>query len=256
MKEIIIEKVNPQPEVRRNAENAPDWPFKEEAKYLYDKAVVFRNRFLDPIARVDHRQLPDPIIGVENLRNYKVLAEYLVNRDAVGLSFRINFNEEHYIDNEGKKVWRFGRWAQLETMLHEYIHGWQQTVGFGKEPFKPGKSKTTHNREFVRKCEELGLHPMPDVGCHINVADEPFSILMKEWGIDRPNDVPTDNRVKIDWFKIAIDWKRGVSSLTKWTCPDCGLNIRVGIKSDPELVHKPCGSVLVRADGLTHMIYE
>jgi hypothetical protein len=78
---------------------------------------------------------------------------------------------------------------------------------------------------------------------------------MKEWGIERPFDVPTDDR-KLDWFKKVVDWKRGVSSLTKWTCPDCGLNIRVGIKSDPELLHKPCGSVLVKSEGLTHLVFN
>jgi hypothetical protein len=254
---VLIDRTNPQPEIRKNAENAPDWPYKDEAKYLYDKAVIFRNRFLDPIARVNRHQLPDPIIGVDNMRNYKVLAEYLVGRDAVGLSCRINFNEEHYIDQDAKKQWRFGRWAQLETMLHEYVHLWQQQVGFGREPFTPGHSRTTHNKEFVAKCEELGLHPKPDVGCHVAVATGPFAILMREWGIERPDDVPRDDGTgKLDWFKIATDWRRGVSSLTKWSCPDCGLNVRVGIKGNPELIHNPCGSVLVRAVGLTHTIYR
>ena len=71
--------------------------------------------------------------------------------------------------------WRYGRWAQYETLLHEYVHLWQQTVGFGQEPYKPGKSKVTHSKEWVEKCESLGLHVMPDVGCHVTVADEPFN---------------------------------------------------------------------------------
>lgn len=263
MKEHLVESYNPQPEIRKNAKLAKDWEYASETDYLYDRAIVFRERFLDPIARIDREQLPDPIIGVENLRNYKVLAEYLLNRDSVGLSFRINFNEEHYIDEDGKKVWRFGRWAQLETLLHEYIHGWQQR--FGGDPFKSGKSKSTHNKEFVDKCESLGLHPIPEVGCHTAVADEPFSILMKEWGIERPENVPMDDR-KIDWFKILIDLqgkgRTGTSSLTKWTCPECGMNVRMGIKGNPELVHEPCSVnkgekvFLVKADGLRHTIYK
>jgi hypothetical protein len=50
------------------------------------------------------------------------------------------------------------------------------------------------------------------------VADEgsPFSIIMKEWGIERPKDVPTDNR-KIDWFKGGKEIK-GKSSLSRWSC--------------------------------------
>jgi hypothetical protein len=79
-------------------------------------------------------------------------------------------------------------------LLHEYVHLWQQSVGFGQEPYKPGKSKVTHNKAWVEKCESLGLHGMPDIGCHVAVADEPFSILMMEWGVERPDDMPKDDR--------------------------------------------------------------
>jgi hypothetical protein len=44
---------------------------------------------------------------------------------------------------------------------------------------------------------------MPDIGCHVAVAGEPFSILMKEWGVERPDDVPKEDR-KMDWFKFLI----------------------------------------------------
>ena len=211
--ERIIEIPNPQPEVRRNAERANDWEFKDEASYLYQKAIALRERLIDPIARIDRRQLPDPVIGFENLRNYKVLAEYLIVRDAVGLSCRINFNTEHYIEEETvnpsqKLFWRWGRWAQLETLAHEYVHLWQQQVGSGKPD---------HGKEFFGKCESIGLHPIPNVGCHYKVATEPFSILMKEWVIERPDNVPTDDR-KIDWFKLGKE-VRGRSSLSKWVFP-------------------------------------
>ncbi len=229
MKEILIETANPQPEVRRNAETAVGWEFKEEAAYLYEKAIVLRERLIDPIARIDRRQLPDPVIGFDNLRNYKHLAEYLVIRDPVGLSCRINFNTGHYIPEGDKKVWRWGRWAQLETLAHEYVHLFQQQVGSGKP---------SHGKDFIEKCESIGLHPLPGVGCHIAVADEPFSILMKEWGIERPDDVPTDNRKK-DWFKNGKEIK-GRSSLKKWTCPECGLNVRMGVAGDPMLRHHTC----------------
>jgi hypothetical protein len=128
-------------------------------------------------------------------------------------------------------------------LLHEYVHLWQQTVDFGQEPYKPGKSKVTHNKEWVEKCESLGLHVMPDIGCHVAVADEPFSILMKEWGVERPDDVPKDDR-SMDWFKFLIKLKgkevKGRSSLKKWTCPECGLNVRMGIVGDPMLRHHTC----------------
>jgi hypothetical protein len=47
---------------------------------------------------------------------------------------------------------------------------------------------------------------MPDIGCHVAVADEPFSILMKEWGVERADDIPKDDR-NMDWFKFLIKLK-------------------------------------------------
>jgi hypothetical protein len=244
MTEGLITITNPQPEVRKNAENAKDWVFQEEAQYLYRKAVGLRDRLIDPIARIDRNQVPDPIIGFDNLRNYKVLAEYILTRDAVGLNSRITFNVEHYLVENNKPVWKWGRWAQLETLAHEYVH--LLLTGQGV--------KTAHGKEFTQKCESIGLHPLPGVGSHMKVADEPFSILMKEWGIDRPQDVPYDDR-KLDWFKLGKETK-GRSSLTKWECPECGLKVRIGIKGDPEIVHDPCSIkkgekvFFVRADNL------
>ena len=37
--------------------------------------------------------------------------------------------------------WQFGKWAQLETLLHEQVHLWQQN--FGENPVKPDKQHTT-----------------------------------------------------------------------------------------------------------------
>ena len=243
MKEVLIQTTNPQPEVRRNAETAADWEFKDEAAYLYEKAIVLRERLIDPIARIDRHQLPDPVIGFENLRNYKVLAVYLLNRDEVGLSCRINFNTEHYIPGEdGDKVWRWGRWAQLETLTHEYVHLWEQQVGNGK----PG-----HGKQFVEKMGSMGLYPLPGVGCHIAVADEPFSILMTEWGIERPDDVPTDDR-KIDWFKNGKEIK-GRSSLSRWSC-GCQ-NARIGAKEFDATCNR-CGNVFVQLGSTNQTIYS
>ncbi|GAH43471.1 unnamed protein product, partial [marine sediment metagenome] len=35
---IPLEKVNPQPDIQKNAETASDWEYKEEAQYLYRMA--------------------------------------------------------------------------------------------------------------------------------------------------------------------------------------------------------------------------
>ena len=188
-KETLIENFDPKPAIKKNAESARDWEYSEDAKYLYGIAVIFRDRLIDPIARIDRSQMPDPVISFDDLRNNKTLAAYTVSRNAQGLLDEITFNTAHYVQEDGKMVWSYGRWAQLETLLHEQIHLWQQRVG--KSPVKPGRSH--HNKEFVNKCEGLGLHPMPYVGCHVAVADGVFAQLMAELGIPRPDDVPREN---------------------------------------------------------------
>jgi hypothetical protein len=242
---LLIETADPKPEIRKNAEIAKDWEYSEEAKYLYDKAILFKDRFLDPILHTGRGRLPDPVISFDNLRNNRTLAAYTLHRNPVGLLDEITFNTEQYEDQEDKKVWKFGRWAQLETLLHEQVHLWQQN--FGEDPIKPGK--VYHNKEFVDKCEGLGLHPMPIKGCHVAVADGVFAQLMNELGIERP-DMPPTEEIRIDWFKYLEDWlgkeAKGKSTLKKWCCPECGMNVRMGIAGDPKLRHHTCETELGR----------
>src|SRR6266540_1210703 len=225
----ILNEYDPKPEVRKNAEVAHDWEYTEEAKYLYGMAILFKDRFLDPILHTDRGRLPDPVISFDDLRNKKTLAAYTLHRNPQGLLDEITFNTAHYQESEGKKVWVWGRWAQLETLLHEQIHLWQEN--FGEHKHNPGR--VAHDKEFVQKCESLGLHPMPVVGCHIEVADGVFANLMNELGIPRPEDGPTIRKGKRDWFRPNKE--KGKSTLHKWICPDCGLSVRIGIKSDPYL---------------------
>lgn len=256
----LIEVANPQPEVRKNAEVAKDWPYTEEAVYLYRMATLLKDRFLDPVLLTDRQRLPDPVLSFDNLRNQGTLAAYRLVRNPQGLLYEIILNTEHYTELDGKKTWIFGKWAQLETLLHEQVHLWQQN--FGKNPVKPGKAY--HNREFVDKCESLGLHPMLSVGCHTRLADGPFALLMKELGIEPPDVANQPEGLRADWFKWLLDFlgkeRKGRSSLTKWTCPECGMNVRMGIKDDPELRHNPCEKktgrpvFLIRADGLPHVM--
>lgn len=114
---VLLNPTDPQPEVRKNAEAAKDWVYSEEAAYLYRMAVVFKNRFLDPILLTDRRRLSDPVISFNNLRNRNTLAAYTLVRNPQGLLFEITMNTEHYLDAEQdgqkKKVWAFGKWAQL-----------------------------------------------------------------------------------------------------------------------------------------------
>lgn len=248
-KEILIENFDPKPAIKKNAEAARDWEYSEDAKYLYRIAVVFRDRLIDPVARIDRSQMPDPVISFDDLRNNKTLAAYTVSRNAQGLLDEITFNTAHYVQQESGSVWTYGRWAQLETLLHEQIHLWQQRVG--RSPVKPGRSH--HNKEFVEKCESLGLHPMPNIGCHIAVADGVFAQLMSEMGIERPLDVPREKEGKVDWFKLEKD--KGRSTLKKWEC-SCGQKIRVGKEDWPGATCKSCGTEYVKMDDLSHTIYQ
>ena len=254
---ILVEKHNPQPEVRKNAESAKDWPYHEEAAYLYRMAVLFKDRLIDPLHHVDRERLPDPVIAFENLRNHNTLAAFRLTRNPQGMQNEIIMNIEHYTEQEENMVWEYGKWAQLETLLHEQVHEWQQVDG--KDPVKPGR--VYHNREFVEKCESLGLHPMLGVGCHTKVADGVFELLMKEFGIPKPEDVPERDWKKTGGYPLKRDWfkpepTKGRSTLTKYECPECHLKVRIGIKGNPEIIHDPCSIkkgekvFFVRADNL------
>src|SRR5688500_10443197 len=82
---VLIEPINPQPEVRKNAENARDWEYATEARFLYDMAVTFRDRLVDPILRTDRSQVPDPVISFDDMRNNNILAAYTLARNPQGL---------------------------------------------------------------------------------------------------------------------------------------------------------------------------
>ena len=239
---IITTEFDAKPAVRKNAETATDWIFHEEAERMYTTALLFKTRFLDPIARTDRGVMPDPVISFDNLRNKNTLAAYTLNRNPQGLLDEITLNTVHYEERDRKVYWKYGDWAKYETLLHEQIHLWQQN--FGEHSVKPGRS--THNKEFVVKATSLGLHVRPNIGSHYSVADadSPFGLLMKELLIERPDDVPRDEEIKTDWFLPPKT--RGKSTLKKWICPDCSLNVRIGINDDPELIHEPCGSKLIR----------
>ena len=198
---IPLEKVNPQPDIQKNAETATDWEYKEEAQYLYRMANLFKDRLIDPILHTNRKRLPDPVISFENLRNHNTLAAYTLARNPQGLLYEITMNTQHYVDSPtspDQKVWQFGKWAQLETLLHEQIHLWQQN--FGEYPYKPGA--VTHNKEFVEKCNSLGLHTKLGPGYHIQLATEPFSLIMKELG----NEPPDLSKKPKDWNKDWFEW--------------------------------------------------
>ena len=253
MKEVLISTgSNPQPEIRKNAETASDWKYHEEAARLYNLAVIFRDRLVDPILRLDRSQVPDPVISFENLRNNNVLAAYTLQRNPQGLLHEISLNTAHYQEMDGKPEWKYGRWAQAESLLHEMLHLKQQK--YGMTPYKSGRN--SHNKEFVTMAKALGLNVTPVFGNHYQVADvgSPFAILMAELGIPRPDDVVRVEGVKVkdDWFEIGKK-RKGKSSLTKYSC-GCQ-NAWIGSAEFKAMCMK-CGNVFVQAAGLRQMIQD
>ena len=227
-----------QPTIRKTSETA-EWEYKDEAKFLYGVGQKMMERFFNGLVYLDGRQVPAPLIAFDDLRNHRVLACYDLFPDEYGLMYKITFNTEQYSDG----AWRYGRYAQCETELHEMIHTWQQH-GRGNHPYKGGRE--THNLEFVTKCKELGLNSTRGIGVHFAPPDpdSPFDILMKELFIRPPEGSDEIEAGRINWF-IVIDKRKtgghtGKSSLSKWTCPECGINARMGIKGDPRIIHAPC----------------
>lgn len=246
---IISEVANPQDALRKAAEVNVGWDYSAEAQKLYNRADTVLDRLYPAIATPEFQgRLPKVAIGIESLRNKKTLAAYHLIPDSVGLPFKITFNEQHYIEEDGRRIWRYGEWSQMETLVHELGHHWQQMLG--KEPFTR-RSKVTHNTEFTDKMRQLGIY-CDSGGAHYQVADidSPAGILFREWGLKPPDDVPRGEPLEFDWFKWFADregkGRPGTSTLLKYECPSCGLKVRYGKKDEPLLMHVPCGELLVR----------
>lgn len=242
--------------IRKAGERNKDWDYTGEISKLYRRSETIIDRLYPVIHTPDFQgRLPSIVIGIGNLRNKNTLAAYNLVPDDYGLNYKITFNEQHYIKGKGEdgketKIWRFGEWAQMETLVHEIGHHKQQMLG--KDPFKAGKSKVTHNKEFTDMMEQLGIY-CNDQGAHYAPVrmDSPAGKLFVEWGLRPPEGVPTGKGVEFDWFEwFAKDRgreRKGRSTLRKFQCPGCGANVRWGKKEDPMLLHIPCGEVLIDA---------
>jgi hypothetical protein len=89
---------------------------------IYMAWQTFFKQVLDPLLHTDHGRLPDPVISFDDLRNKATLAAYTLYRNQQVFLDEITFNKAHYKDEEGKKVWIWGNWAQREALLHELVH--------------------------------------------------------------------------------------------------------------------------------------
>ena len=161
----LLKRFDAKPAIQTHAETA-DWPYREEAKILYEIGKEMDRRFFNGLAYPDGSKVPAPAIAFEDLRNKNTIAHYDLFPDEYGIVGKITFNTAWYEERDGKMVWTRGRYSQGETLLHEYMHLFQQ-IGRGKDPYIQKKhGRNTHNKEFVELCERLGIHPQPITGVH------------------------------------------------------------------------------------------
>lgn len=213
----LIEQVNAKDIIKRNAENAHDWEWNELYVSVSNVTSRFRNEIIDPLESIDRLRMPEPVIAFEDSGNKEVLGTYTVGRNGLGIKDQITLNTVQFKTSEqGKKEFRYGVWSMFEVILHEQIHLYMHHL-----TEVDGKKRPAHGKEFTQKCESLGLHPVPNIGSHYQVAnaDSPFGRIMKELGIQRPADVPRsddDPLPKRDYWRPTKE--SGRSSLELWIC--------------------------------------
>jgi hypothetical protein len=232
MKENMTE-LMPHEAIRRHVETACDWEWRNIASALYQWTDRLNDRFFE-------RQMPDALLSFERL-DVRVLAAYTLDRNPQGLLYEITFNTHHL---------QRPMWETLETLMHEYVHLWQQNLG--EHPVE----RNYHNREFVARCEELGLHPAIGSGVHLRPADGLFAEFLKAYAVKEP---PVGSEIILDGKGKPLDWwtrdggreRRGSSTLSKWSC-GCQ-NVRVGTKEFYASCTR-CGHAFVKAEAAPRVV--
>jgi len=224
---------SPHEAIRQHIESAQDWEWRAIATTLYQWTDRFNDRFFD-------RQMPGALLSFERMDG-RILAAYTLKRNHQGLLHEITFNTHHL---------QRPMWETLETLMHEYVHLWQQNMG--EHPVE----HNYHNREFVAKCEEFGLHPAIGSGVHLRPADGTFAEFLKAYGVPEPaatTDVILDSKGRpLDWWYLTGGQeRRGKSTLTKWSC-GCQ-NVRVGSKEFYASCTR-CGHAFVRIEAAPRVV--
>lgn len=147
-----------------------------------------------------------PAVSVAILTK-KRLGQYLIDRDGMGLRWRIEINAKHLGRSEADSVC---------TVLHELLHALQEDYG------APGK-KNYHNEEYQAWSWWLGI-PSDSGGCTSEVySHSVFTEYCRRGGIDSSK--------LVDQKEQKLLPKPKGSPLKKWTC-SCGTNARVATMFD------------------------
>lgn len=102
-------------------------------------------------------RVPEVVLSFD-VRNKRNLGHYCLRRNGLGVRWNVNLNPIHL----GRPLYEV-----LATLLHELAHAWQYEQGTGAKP-------PHHNREFVEKCEEIGI-PTNSHGHYLGVRQaSPF----------------------------------------------------------------------------------
>jgi hypothetical protein len=218
---------SPHEAIRHHVETAQDWEWHAIATTLYQWTDRFKDRFFE-------RQMPEALLSFERM-DHRILAAYSLRRNAQGLLYEIALNTHHL---------KRPLWETLETLMHEYVHLWQQNLG--EHPVE----RNYHNREFVDKCAGLGLHPAIGTGVHTRPASGAFAEFVRAYGVEEPQgsgDLILDTKGRpLDWWFPGNDReRRGHSTLTKWSC-GCQ-NVRVGTKEFHACCTR-CGHAFVKIE--------
>lgn len=150
---------SPHEAIRRHVERAEDWEWHEIASDLYVWTDRLNTHFLN-------ERMPNAVLSLDRM-DHRVLAADSLRRNAQGLPYEITFNTKHL---------QRPLWQTLETLMHQYVHLWQQNYG------QQAVNRSYHNQEFADACKLIGLHPHIGSGVHVRPADGVFAEYLKDCG--------------------------------------------------------------------------
>jgi predicted SprT family Zn-dependent metalloprotease len=164
---------------------------------LYGHIDDMRTAFFDG-------KLPEVVLSFD-VRDRRNLGHYCLRRNGLGVRWNVNLNPIHL----GRPLYEV-----LATLLHELAHAWQYEQGTGAKP-------PHHNREFVEKCEEMGI-PTNSQGHYLGVTrGSPFHAYCKAHGVpfeSGPGGPDDGNPERPEPLLPTPPAKPKGSRLRKWIC--------------------------------------